>query len=156
MMHFPLRGDSVRFKAVALLTFSLAATLSSSAFAVDCQKDFTALMSTRQQIIARINGFNKKKPSAQLACQVLTELGNSDKRTLSWLETNKQWCQIPDEVPNGLKQQTAQSSTIRVKACGAAQAQAKQIQQLKRQQEAGAGGPSSLPGSGIRLPQGAL
>ncbi len=153
MIECALGRPAVRRVASLLLATGLIVGYASAAAAVDCQKDFAQLMGVRQQIIGRINGFNQKKPTPAAACSALTQLVNSDKKTLEWLETNKSWCQIPDEVPEGLKKQSTQSSAIRGKACAAAQAQAKQLQQ---QQRAASSGPSGLPGSGVRLPGGAL
>ena len=154
MIHFLLRGAAARHAATAFLAAGMIVGGAAAAEAVDCQKDFAQLMGNRQQIITKINGFNKKKPTPAQACSALTQLVSSDKKTMDWLEANKQWCQIPDEVPNGLKQQSTQSSVIRGKACAAAQAQAKQLHQQQR--AASSGGPSGLPGSGVRLPGGAL
>lgn len=156
MTYLPIRATVARCAGGILVAATMVAGSSTFAYAVDCQKDFAALMGARQQIIGRINDFNKKRPTPQAACQALTQLVNSDQKTMSWLETNKAWCQIPDEVPNSLKQQSTQTTTIRAKACGAAAMQAKQIAQMKAAQQRQAGGPSGLPGSGVRLPQGAL
>jgi len=125
--------------------------------AVDCQKDFVNLMQARQNLIARVNDFNKKKPTAQLACSTLTQLVSADKKALDWVNVNKDWCQIPDNIAEGLKAQSEQSVGVRTRACSVAAQQAKEIAKQRQQREAGgASGPSGLPGSGVKLPQGAL
>ena len=127
------------------------------ALAVDCQKDFAALMQPRQKLIAHINGFSKKKVSPQAACSAFTKLHASDGKLLGWVKLNKDWCHIPDEFVKNLQTQAADATKVRGQACGVAAKQAKMIEQMKAQQRRQAeGGPSGLPGSGVRLPKGAL
>ncbi len=157
--HFRAGSVASVLAAGLLLTVSAAFT---SASAVDCQKDFAQLVEARQAIISRINGFQKRKPSAQQACGAFNQLAASEARTLKWVSANQAWCQIPDDVPNGLKQSGEQVSKVRAQACGAASQQAKQIAKLRAlqaqqvRQAQGGGGPAAQPGSGVRLPQGAL
>ena len=69
--------------------------------------------------------------------------------------SQKDWCQIPDDMVKGISDAQVQLDETRGKVCSAATKQAQQIKQMKaraaRQQPAQPG-----VGSGVRLPQGAL
>jgi hypothetical protein len=131
--------------------------LAQPALAVDCQKDFANVMQPRQKLIEQINTFSKKKTTPQNACSAFTKLGASDTKLIAWVKLNKDWCHIPDEFAKNLEAQAEQASKVRGQACGVAAKQAKMIEQMKAQQRSqAAGGPSGLPGSGVRLPKGAL
>jgi hypothetical protein len=127
------------------------------ALAVDCQKDFANLMQPRQKLIEQINTFSKKKTTPQTACTAFTKLGASDNKLIAWVKLNKDWCHIPDDFAKNLEAQSEQASKVRGQACGMAAKQSKMMEQMKVQQRREAqGGPSGLPGSGVRLPKGAL
>jgi hypothetical protein len=115
----------------------------------------TPPLPSRKSILQRINGFRTKRPTPQQACAAFNQLRSADARLISWMTTNKDWCQIPDDALTNAQNSQAQAAKIRGQACGAA---AKQQQQIRRQQElqAQGGGAPAQPGSGIRLPQGAL
>lgn len=122
-----------------------------------CQKDFQKVMEPRMALVQRINGFAKKRPTATQACQTLRSLRAADTRLIKWMEENKDWCQLPDELLSQAK--TGTQGTIRAQnqACGAAAQQARQIRQVQQQQASGGGTPRApAVGSGVRLPQGAL
>jgi hypothetical protein len=139
-----------------------AATLSSGdamAQGASCQADFQKYMEPRMALIARINGFQKKKPTAGQACSTLGQLVATDGRLSKWMGENKEWCQIPDSVVEQLQTGAAQAARARSQACGAAKNQASQIARARAaQQRAAQGGGGGAPavGSGVRLPQGAL
>lgn len=141
---------------LAAAGFAMMAGLAGPAFAVDCQKDMMALMTPRQKLIAQINTFQKKKVTPQVACSAFVKLTTADKKAMEWLTTNKDWCQIPDEFMNNMKTQSAQAEKVRGQACGIAAKQAKEIARMRAMQQRQAGGPSGLPGSGVKLPNGAL
>lgn len=127
------------------------------ALAVDCQKDFAAVMQPRQKLIEQINTFSKKKTTPQNACGAFTKLGASDTKLIAWVKLNKDWCHIPEDFLKNLEAQSEQAGKVRGQACGVAAKQSKMIEQMKAQQRRQAeSGPSGLPGSGVRLPKGAL
>lgn len=131
--------------------------LTQPALAVDCQKDFAGVMQPRQKLIEQINGFSKKKTTPQVACSAFTKLGASDQKLISWVKLNKDWCHIPDEFVKNLETQSEEAGKVRGQACGMAAKQSKMMEQMKAQQRRQAeSGPSGLPGSGVRLPKGAL
>ena len=132
----------------------LCLTMAGSAYALpESCSDFQKVALPRVQLINRINGFQKKKPTAVEACKIMTALVGVDKKILEWMEANKDWCQVPDEQIASLKQAGEQTSAFKTKACTAAVTQAKQIEQMKKAQAQGGG---SAPGSAVHLPQGAL
>lgn len=128
------------------VVFLLAA---SPAFAApaSCQNDFQKLSEERQAAIERINGFNKKRPTAQVACGAFNNLSGVEARFIKWMNENKDWCQIPEEFINQLKGANGATLKARGQVCTAA-----------RQQQEGGGGPRGAPppGAGVRLPSGAL
>ncbi len=139
-----------------ILSFLLIMLIPTASFALpDSCNEFQKLSESRGRIIAQINGFKSKKPSADQACSVLSHLIQADAKILSWMGENKDWCQIPDDVVTGLKQASGQSANFRNKACSAAVQQKKQIGQMRRQQQQQQGG-QIAPGAGVKLPQGAL
>lgn len=150
-MRFQNTGIRLATGATALLMAS------SASYAVpESCAEFPKIVAPRIALIEKLNGFKAHKPTAAEACRVMTSLTQADKRILDWMIANKDWCQVPDEQIAQLKQSSEQSNGFKGKACAAAANQAKQIEQLKRAQAQGGGGPSAPPGSGIRLPQGAL
>jgi hypothetical protein len=135
----------------------LLAPAAASAQSESCQNDFQKVMGPRVALIERINGFAKKRPTAAQACQTLRSLRAADLRLIKWMEDNKDWCQLPDELLTQAKSGTQNTVRAQNQACGAAAQQARQLRQL-REQQAGGGGQPRAPavGSGVRLPQGAL
>lgn len=126
----------------------------------NCQVDFQKMMAPRQALIARINGYRNKRPTADQACSTLNQLVAADGRTVKWMTENQDWCQIPEDLINQLKGSSGQAVTSRNQACGAAKSQRAQIAraraaQARAAQQGGGGGPPAV-GSGVRLPQGAL
>jgi hypothetical protein len=123
-----------------------------------CAGDFQKLMGPRQALIERINGFQKRKPTPQQACSTLGQLVAADARVGKWVDENKDWCQIPDQLVEQLKTGAGQAQRARGQACGAAKQQAAMVARARAQQRAQQGGGGAAPpvGSGVRLPSGAL
>ncbi len=148
---------SVKLIVFSAMLFSGATLAPLNAFALpDSCNDFQKLVGPRMALIAQINGFKKKKPSAGQACSILTRLTGADRKILDWMNANKDWCQIPEDQIAGLKQASGQSASFRAQACNAASQQAKQLSQMRRQQQQQGGGGQAAPGAGVKLPQGAL
>lgn len=135
----------------SLIGSALAAGLLSAvpamAMPASCQQDFAKYSGDREAAIQRINTFNKKRPSAFQACAAFGNLTGIEARMLKWMNENKEWCQFPEQVINQLKEATAQTSRVRGQVCTAAKREA---------QGGGAARGAPPPGSGVRLPQGAL
>lgn len=138
--------------AVLAVPFLALAGMSSAAQAMtpSCQADFQKFIGQREAAIQRINGFNKKRPTAQAACAAFNNLSGSEGRLIKWMTDNKEWCQVPDQMLEQLKQANGQTQKVRGQACTAAKREA--------QGQAAGGAPRGAPppGAGVRLPQGAL
>lgn len=121
--------------------------------------DIQAQLLERKSIADRLSAAGKKQMDAKVACQGFNQLVQNGTKLVSWVETNKDWCQIPDTFLQGIKADHAKAQDIRGKACGVA---AKQTE-MERQAKSG-GGPNGagtlLGGNGLSgasaLPQGAL
>ncbi len=128
----------------------------------ECQK-LGSLMQTRGGLLAKIQNFQKKKPTAPVACAAFGELASNTDKVIAELETNGAWCHAPAEALPGMQAQKTQIATARSNACNVAaqqkkmeQQQAKQ-QQLQQKQGGGPiGGGGDVLGGSIKVPQGAL
>lgn len=118
-----------------------------------CQKEFGPMMQQRANYMNTINNFKKKRPNAPQACNTFGGLAATNRKIVKWMEEQKDWCQVPEEMLSQLKGQQGQIDKVRGQACNAAAQQAKAM----RQQRQG-GGQQAGPGvgAGVRLPQGAL
>lgn len=119
------------------------------AMPASCQIEFQKKTAERESAVARINAMMKRRPSAQQACNAFNGLVGIENRMLKWMQDNKDWCQLPDEAINQMSEARARTRQVSGQACTAARRQA---------QEGVAGGANRAPppGSGVRLPQGAL
>jgi hypothetical protein len=117
----------------------------------DCNADIAGLSQKRQVFIDKLNVLAKStkgKLDPVSSCPVLRSLTVAEGKLLSYLETNKNWCNVPDNVVDNLKGAAAKSQTFAAQACNIA-AQAKKQQQ---QQASGA----SLGVETQKLPAGPL
>jgi hypothetical protein len=149
---------AILFSLGAAALLSTFGATGASAQQSSCQADFQKFMGPRQALIQRINGFRQRRPTPQAACSTLSQLVSADARLSKWVDENKDWCQIPDEMVEQLKTGAGQAQRARGQACGAARQQASAIARARAQQRAaqGGGGGQAPVGSGVRLPSGAL
>jgi hypothetical protein len=156
-----LRADSVL--AQRLATFGLALGLAmavaapASAQQSGCM-DVQKILLERKGLVERISAAGqKKKMDAQEACGLFNKLVANGTSAVKWIETNKEWCQVPNEFADGVKTDHNKAVAIRGKACAAANQQA---QMQKRAKEGGGDGSGLLGGGGLsgsyKMPQGAL
>ena len=141
----------------ALRWFPLAAALAlvpvaTPAFA-DCQEEMGKIMAERQTLINSLNklsgGGKQLEPMA--ACPKLRGLAAADGKLVSYLEKNKDWCNIPDNFVDNAKAGRDKSATFAAKACKVAA----QVEKMKQQQAAGGG--NAMGGPQVqRLPAGPL
>jgi hypothetical protein len=125
-----------------------------------CQEG-AKLIQERQTIVQQLNkaGGKDKKLDPRMACGAFGKLLANGEQSLKWIETNKDWCQIPDQVADNLKQEHEKVKEIRGQACQAAakiaqmEKQARQQQQKQQQSNNPFGG--GLTGQ-YKVPQGAL
>jgi hypothetical protein len=143
------QGPIMRRAVNALPVVALLAMLSpASAQVGSCQTDFQKHGSAREAAVKRINEFNRKRPSAQQACAAFSNLSGIEARMLKWMNDNKEWCQIPEEMVAQMQTSSGRTAKIRGQICTAARREA--------QGQAGAPQGAPPPGAGVRLPQGAL
>ncbi|HEX8666099.1 MAG TPA: hypothetical protein VF744_18955 [Beijerinckiaceae bacterium] len=118
---------------------------------------FGKTIQERQGIVQKINGVGnkKQKPDPKTICSMFGELVTNGVSAVKWLETNKDWCQIPDQFIANIKAEHAKAVSLRGQACKVA---AQQIAIEKRAREGGGSG--LLGGDGLtgsfKVPQGAL
>jgi hypothetical protein len=144
-----------------LAVLALPAASPALAQSAECQQIQT-LLQQRQSLAGRLRGSKKLTPAA--ACSIFGQLVGNGSKTLALLESNKDWCRIPDTFVESYKADHQRSVGIRGQACRAQQQQAvmerraRQAQQQaqRNQQQGGFGGADSITGGPMRVPQGAL
>jgi hypothetical protein len=141
---------------VFLLGLMLAAASSGAAVAQSCQEDFQKLSQRRMGQIEALNrlgkaGKGKMDPIA--ACPAARRLVSVESEMLGYMEKNKEWCAIPDNVVDGFKQARAKSQGFAAQACAVA-AKVKKMQEMQKAQAAAGGGPGQAPAQ--KLPSGPL
>ena len=141
----------------ALGIFASAPAFAQSSVCQDGQK----ILLERQSIIKQVNnltgGGKKKQIDPRAACNVFGKLVNNGDAGLKWMTTNKDWCQVPDQVVENFQQDHKRAQTFKTQACGAA---AKIAEMEKRaKQQAQQGGPGRIGGGltgTLSVPKGAL
>ena len=138
---------------LALLLFGLTAgslTLTATSFAQQsCGDDLKRLSEKREAELNKVNGLvhaAKGKPiDPAVFCSQSAGLNTAENALIAYMEKNKDWCGVPDEVLAALKTNHVKSVAFSTKACSVAA-------QMKKRQEAGASGaPQAQP-----LPAGPL
>ena len=120
---------------------------------------FGKTIQERQSIVQKINGVGnkKQKPDPKTICSMFGELVTNGVSAVKWLETNKDWCQIPDQFIASIKTEHTKAVGMRGQACKVA---AQQAAMEKKAREGGGGGGGLLGGDGLtgsfKVPQGAL
>lgn len=122
--------------------------------AQSCQDDFQKLSQRRMSQIQVLNSLGKAgkgKMDPMAACPASRKLAAIEAEMLGYMEKNKEWCSIPDNVLDGFKQARAKTLQFSGQACAFA-AKAKKMQETQRQQAAQGGGMMAPP----KLPSGPL
>lgn len=135
---------------VALCTAFAAAP--AAAQSAECEKLAKAFQ-LRSKTMQEIEGFQKRRPTADKACGTFGRLQEQTAAAMSEVEKNGDWCHVPADVLNGLKQQQEQIVEARKGACTAAREQRKAADDARKQGLLGGG---DIIGGPMRLPQGAL
>jgi hypothetical protein len=112
--------------AIALaVTAGFALSFSSAALADDCNADIGKFSQKRQAIINDLNAAAKANKTGQLdptsSCGKLRELAAVEQQLLAYMNKNKSWCSIPDDVVNNFSSASEKSKVIAGKACAAAE-----------------------------------
>jgi hypothetical protein len=137
-----------RLSLIALGALVASSLLSATARA-ECGDDLKKLSERRAGILAEINNMaaqsrKEKKPmDAAVVCAKAHTLGASEDALIAYMEKNKDWCSIPDEVVANLKASHAKSVEFGGRACVAAA----NMKKMQQQQAAGGApqGPPPLP-----------
>lgn len=148
----PMSG-ALRRAALAGLIGAAAVAFSAPAFA-DCQEDIGKFNQRRMTQVTALNASAKKlkgKLDPVTACPQLRNLAATERQMADYMQKNKDWCSIPDDAINTIKQSAAKTGAIAGQACGAIakmkqmQAQMRKQQEMQAQQGFGYQGPQKLP-----------
>ena len=118
-------------RATALSAVAVMALPVALAFAGDCNGDIAGLTAKRQTFIEQLNVLSKKskgKLDPVASCPTLRGLVSTESNLIKYLEANKNWCNVPDEVLANLKTADVKSQQFATQACNFA-TQAKAAQQ---------------------------
>jgi hypothetical protein len=143
--------------ALAAIGASFLVLAASAPARADCQTDVQGYMKRRDAVIAQLNamsggGGKKKQLDPAAACPKFRSLASILGETVAYLEKNKDWCSIPDQVVDGAKGQRAQFSKTASQACGIAA----KMKQAQKQAAQGGGGPMGGGPMVQKLPSGPL
>lgn len=134
---------------VAFLGIGFAAT---SAFA-DCNSDFAGLMTKRMTEINALNKISKTnggKLDPLAACPRLRNLAAAEGEVVGYMNKNKDWCNLPDDIVEKMSVTHAKTVSYAAKACGFA---VKMKEMQAQQQKQAAQGQQE---QAIKLPTGPL
>ena len=147
---------SLRSFALSLLAVGALAGTAAPAAAQVCQEG-SKFIQERQAIVQQLNkaGGKDRKLDPRMACGTFGKLLANGEQSLKWLETNKDWCQIPDQVVENLQQEHNKVKEIRGQACQAAAKLTQMEKQARQQQQGGNPFGGGLTGQ-YKIPQGAL
>jgi len=151
-------GAGFGVTAVAGFAALLSATEPAAAQSAVCQ-EIGAHLVERKSLIDAVQklGGKDKKMDPKTACAAFGKLVANGNTTLKAAETNKDWCQVPDQLIQNIKNDHEKVTKIRGQACGAAAKQA----EMEKKARSGQGGAGGLLGGGglegsYKIPQGAL
>jgi hypothetical protein len=122
-----------------------------AAHAGDCNADIASLSQKRQNFIEKLNVLAKStkgKLDPVASCPALRGLVVAEVNLVKYLETNRNWCNVPDAAVDNLKAANAKSKAFATQACNIAV-------QAKKQQEQQASG-ATLGLDSQKLPSGPL
>lgn len=152
----------VRASLHALFGLAAAAFMLTAAPAVAqssiCQEG-AKLLSERQSLVQQLNksAGKDKKLDPRMACGAFGKLNTNGESILKWMETNKDWCQIPDQAVQTMRDDQGKIKDLRGQACNAAAKLAQMEKQARQQQQQQSGNPfgGGLTGQ-YTMPKGAL
>jgi len=122
-----------------------------------CQADFQRLAQQRMAYIQRLNAIGKAgkgKIDPMAACPAARALLGVENNMLAYMNKNKDWCQIPDQLIAQFQEARSRNQTFATQACAAAVKFKQMMAQQKAAQESAAangGAPQA-----IKLPTGPL
>jgi hypothetical protein len=109
------------------------------------------------EAVQKLGTGKEKKMDPKAACAAFGKLVANGTTMLKWTDANKDWCQVPEQFIEGIRNDHEKVVKIRGQACGAAAKQA----ELEKKARSGQGGAGGLLGGGglegsYKIPQGAL
>jgi hypothetical protein len=87
-----------------------------------CVQEFFKLRDDAEKKAGAIKAANERKASPKEACVLFTAFSASQAKMLKFVNENGQWCGIPLNVIEQIKQGTAKVNEIRTKVCQVAAA----------------------------------
>jgi hypothetical protein len=132
-----LRTPRARLGLTALGLIAGCVSLTATALAQQsCSDDLKKLTERRQAELGKINALvaaAKGKPmDPEVFCKQSLGLNSAENALIAYMEKNKDWCGVPDEIITSLKENHTKSLAFSGKACSVAA-------KWKKQQEAGGG-----------------
>lgn len=122
----------------------------------DCQTDIQGFMKRRDVVVSQLNtmtGGKKKQLDPIAACPKFRSLSGILGEAVAYLEKNKEWCAVPEQLIEGAKGQRAQFSKTAGQACNIAA----KVQQMKAQAQKQAAEGGGISGPQVqKLPAGPL
>jgi hypothetical protein len=114
-------------------------------------------MSERAAIVQALNknAGKDKKLDPRYACSAFGKLAANGEVGLKWFDSNKEWCQVPEQVVENFKKEHDKVKDLRGQACGALAKLEKMQQQAKKAQGTGNPFGGGLTGE-YKVPQGAM
>jgi hypothetical protein len=146
------------FAAAGISMFMAVPAFAQASGCQDGQKIIAERRSLGEQL-NKLSGGKKKQIDPRAACGIFTKLAANGDAGLKWMNANKDWCQIPDQVVQNFTNEHNQVEKVKGQACSAAakvaemEKRAKQAQQQQGQRGLLGGG--GLTGS-YTMPKGAL
>lgn len=108
-----------------------------------CDKEFQGLANARIAQIGALNRLSKGKGGKMdpiAACGKLQALAGIEARMVAYVDKNKDWCGIPDNIVDNIKKGRQGTLSFAGKACAAAGQFKKALAQRAQQQRAAANG----------------
>jgi hypothetical protein len=87
--------------------------------ASQCIQQFVALRNVAQAKGKRLQaaGQRKQKPSAAVACRLLSEFSTAEGKLLKYAAENQTWCGIPPQIVANMKKAHARTTKMRARVC---------------------------------------
>jgi hypothetical protein len=144
-------------RSVAGLTALALVVGAGAANAQSCQEDFQKLTARRMaqiQVLNNLGKAGKGKMDPNAACPAAKKLVGIENEMLGYMNKNKDWCAIPDNIIGSFREAGAKTKNFASQACTVA-AKMKQMMQQQREQAARGGGGMGAPPP-PQLPSGPL
>ena len=113
-------GRSAGRALVGAVVLAVGLVAAGAAEAGDCNADIAGLSQKRQTFIDKLNVLakaSKGKLDPVASCPVLRGLVSSEGSLIKYLDSNKNWCNVPEETVANLKAADVKSQTFAAQAC---------------------------------------